>query len=225
MRFKRLLRPPGTSLWWLAGTNLLGLLVPMVISALAILGSYFPIGTHPAFAMFLDGYLLVPLGLGVSAIVLVGGPIYAMLAWSWRPFVLSALFGFSLIVGLVLGLMIAEMLSDVGIKLFLQRSIAVIDAILGYERLNGRPPTTLADLVPGQLPGGPSTGMSVDPTYEYEPRPGFCSAQNNWHLLIKLPGSFMSMDYLIYCPAKDYVAFGVSDRLEMRGDWQYIRND
>ena len=94
MRFKRLLPPPGPSVWWVAGMNLLGLLVPLVVSALGTLGAYFPIGTHPAFAMLLNGYVAVLLGLGVSAIVLFGGPIYALLAWSWRPFVLSVLFGF-----------------------------------------------------------------------------------------------------------------------------------
>jgi hypothetical protein len=225
MRIKRLLPPPSPSIWWVAATNLLGLLMPMIVAALATVGAYFPIGTHPAFAMLLNGYVVVLLGLGVSAIVLFGGPIYALLAWSWWPFVLSVLFGFSLIIGIALGLMVADALYDLGLKLFLRRSSVVINAILDYERLNGAPPTALTDLVPGQLTTVPSTGMSVDPDYEYEPRPGFCSAQNKWNLLIRLPGGFMSMDYLVYCPAQDYVALGPSDRLDMRGDWQYIRND
>jgi hypothetical protein len=224
MRFKKLLPSPGHSIWWVAGTNLLGLLMPMIVTALATLGAYFPIGTHPAFAILLNGYVVVLLGLGVSATVLFGGPIYALLAWSWRPFMLSLLFGFSLIIGIALGLIVADALYDLGLRLFLRRSTIIINAIVDYERLNGVSPRALSDLMPGQLTAVPSTGMSVA-DFEYEPRPGFCSAKNKWNLLIKLPGGFMSMDYLVYCPAKDYAAFGLSDRLDMRGDWQYIRND
>jgi len=224
MRFKKL-PPPGSSVWWLAGSNLLGLLLPVTSAALAIVGTYFPVGTYPVFAQLLNANIIVLLGVGVSTIVLLGGPLYALLAWSWRPFVLASFFGLSLIFGLAIGVMVASALSDLGLSLFLRRSEVVINAILEYEQLNEAPPATLTDLVPRQLPALPSTGMSVAPNYDYAPRPGFCSPQNSWSLLIRLPGGLMSIDYLIYCPAKDYVAFGLGDPLDIRGDWQYVRND
>jgi hypothetical protein len=207
------------------GANTLGLLLPVVVAVLATLGAYFPIGMTLPFSHLLNGYTAILLGFGISAVILFGGPVYALLAWSWQPFALAAFFGLSLIFGLAIALMASDGLVNFALQLFNRRSAMVINAVLEYEHANGEPPTTLVDLVPDQLSSTPTTGMSVDPDYEYEPNSGLCSPRNSWNLSIRLPGEFLLSDYLVYCPAQDYVWFDSQDRLDMRGNWQYIRND
>jgi hypothetical protein len=197
---------PGHSVWWLGGAMLGGLVWPPALAALLSLAAYYPVGAALAGPLMEIvgsslGFLLAILAL--SAALLLAGAIYSLVTWSWRPLVLTLLFGFCACAGLLPGLYVGAGLKSWAFELFSRRSMVVVEAIERYAQANGKPPPSLADLVPGYLPTIPNTGMATYPVYEYEPSSGDCSAKNEWHLQVDVQ-EYIDMNRLLYCPAQDY---------------------
>ena len=64
-----------------------------------------------------------------------------------------------------------------------ERSQPLIEVIKRYEADQGRPPPSLAALVPGYVPSIPGTGMPAHPSYEYKVFPGDLKARYVWYNL------------------------------------------
>jgi hypothetical protein len=214
MRFRRILPPPSRFGRWLSGAIALGLLSPAAIAATITLAGYYPIGSRlPASA------LLTPFGtvlaiIAVAAGVLLAAPAYALLAWSWRPIALAALFEFCLFVGLAPAKVGAEALQRLAFDSLKSRSSELIKAITAYAHDKGMPPAALAQLVPDYLPAIPQTGIALAPHYKYRTSPALCAVSkkrpSDWHLLVSVRG-FLIVHELFYCPGVEDWLYESSD--------------
>ncbi|MBX7166717.1 MAG: hypothetical protein K1X74_10260 [Pirellulales bacterium] len=115
-------------------------------------------------------------------------------------------------------------LRRLGLDAFSRRSQELVTAISTYERVNGRPPAALAELVPKYLPSIPWTGMSRYPDYEYR-----CDSStpkeyggNPWVLLVETTVGFMNFDQMLYFPKQNYPEYGYGGSLERIGNWAYV---
>jgi len=202
MKLERVLRPPTGFGWWL-GAAALGLAVATALTVLIVLGGYYPIGSWlPASG------LLTPLGIflaiGATAVAaILAAPVYALLAWTWRPIVLAALFEVCLFLGLAPAEMVGDLMLRSSFDALKSRNPGLISSIEAYTDDNGTPPATLAVLVPDYLPAIPHTGIAVRPDYEYEPKPGLCGAggdrPNDWNLSVSIGGAII-VHQVFYCP-------------------------
>ena len=219
---------PGHSVWWLGGAMLGGLAWPPALTALLSLAAYYPVGAALA-GPLMDivgntfGSLLAIIAL--TAPLLLAGAIYSLVAWSWRPLILSLLFGLCAGVGLLPGLYVGAGLKSWAFDLFSDRSMVVVDAIERYTDTTGKPPESLSDLVPAYLPEFPKTGMAAYPDYDYEAKSGPCTIKNRWRLWVEVH-DFIDMNRMLYCPEQDYgpADRGVLSRTRI-GTWVHDRID
>ena len=103
------------------------------------------------------------------------------------------------------------------------RSASLVDAIKKFEIQRGKPPDTLADLVPAFFPRVPSTGMGGYPEYNYFT--GSAAEEygrNRWALDVYAFGPGLKWDRFLYFPDQAYPETGFSGRLERIGDWAYV---
>ena len=111
-----------------------------------------------------------------------------------------------------------------GFKTLAQRSERLVSAIRDFERSNGRPPTTLHELVPGFLSTVPKTGMAAYPEYELvvaeDARRQFDG--NPWALLVRTPSGGINWDIFIYYPRQNYPSRGHGGWIERVGTWGYV---
>lgn len=107
---------------------------------------------------------------------------------------------------------------------FVERSQPLIEAIQRYERDEGAPPATLADLIPDYLPEIPHTGMMAYPEYEYHS--GKKSLEwydgNPWVVTVETPSGGLNWDEMLYFPKQNYPKAGYGGDLERVGDWAYV---
>ena len=89
MTFKRVLRPPGWSVWWVVGAALLGLILPAALAALLMLAGYYPVGSMLPRSVFWTEFGTFLVIDGCAAMILAAALIYSLLAWSWRPLALA----------------------------------------------------------------------------------------------------------------------------------------
>jgi hypothetical protein len=213
MKLVRILRPPIGIGWWL-GAVAAGLAVPTAFTVLIILGGYYPIGSWlPASDLLTPWGIVLAIG-AIAAGVILAGPAYALLAWSWRPVALAVLFELCLFLGLAPARITGDLMLRIAFDLLESRNSELINAIETYERERGAPPATLTQLVPDYLPSIPQTGVAVAPYYEYETNPALCSVSkerpSDWHLSVSV-GGFLIVHQLFYCP-------GI-------GSWLYEQSD
>jgi len=110
-----------------------------------------------------------------------------------------------------------------GIASFVKRSQPLILAIGEYNSREGRPPDTLASLVPGFLPGVPETGFGVSGRYIYLVGDGAKRYSDNpWALRVSVPSLPMGFDQMLYVPKQNYPAFGYGGSLERFDGWAYV---
>jgi hypothetical protein len=198
MRLRRILPAPNRFGLWLPATIILGLLAPAAIGATITLAGYYPAGSWlPARALWSELGLILGLS-AVTAIPVLTGVIYSLLAWSWRPLALAALFYICLLVGGP-GMLIREPMQRFAFDQFERRSAILIEAIQSHTNANGAPPAALADLVPNYLPSIPTTGMLLGPVYKYGLYAGPCVSSRDWHLQV-LVQEFFIVHHLYYCP-------------------------
>jgi hypothetical protein len=220
MRFKRILPPPGRSARWLGGATLSGFLVPALVAAIITLLGFYSVGSMLPRSVLWSEFGVFMVTLGVGAIIVAAAPIYALLAWSWRPIVLMLLFVLFLVAGFLPGVMAGRYVQFGALDLFSDRSVGLVEAITAYEHATGAPPAELAALVPEYLSSVPGTGMAIQSEYRYEPKAGPCPVRNTWHLAVHL-SEFLSVYRMLYCPNQDYGWVDASRERRMFGRWMY----
>lgn len=215
------MRISAPTLWWLFGAFGVGIVAPALIAATIALAAFYPVGSFlPRLSfMSLIGALLAMFA--AAALVLLCGMAAAIIRWSWRPIALAAITVGAMAVGFVPGLWCFGYAKHYAYSLVGSRSAALIGAIESYERAEGVPPSSLAELVPALMPSIPSTGMAAYPDYEYAREAGPCPAGNRWHLMVDA-GELLQWDFFFYCPRKDYLALGWGGSNEVMGDWAYL---
>lgn len=203
---------PGRALWWLGGAIAAGVAIAITIGAVTALLAYYPVGSFlPRISLLsLLGSVLVT---GAAALLVVAVGIgHSILALNWRPLFLAIVTAGVMVPSAYLGMVVHSYLQRIAFGALSERSAALVEAIKLYERDAGAAPDVLADLVPRYLAKIPRTGMSAFPEYHYTAMP--CSAGSAWSI-----GIFVGFDMFFYCPEQDYPS-----RVEMIGDWGYIRD-
>jgi hypothetical protein len=99
-----------------------------------------------------------------------------------------------------------------------QRSEGLVRSLHDYERLTGRPASTLAALVPEYLPAVPATGVGAYPRFEYQPLEAGDLGDNAWILYVPLTRSPESR--LVYLPNRDYERLG--QEIVALGQWAHV---
>ena len=102
-----------------------------------------------------------------------------------------------------------------------ERSKPLVAAIRAYEEKHGRPPKSLAALVPDFLANIPSTGMGAYPEYRYKV-PTNSHEGNPWVLYVFTPSGGINFDQFMYFPLTNYPKVGYGGWLERVGDWAYV---
>ena len=199
---------------------LFGFLLPAVVSAIITLLGFYPVGSALQRSVLWSEFGAFMVTFGVSAIVVAAAPIYALLAWSWRPIVLTSLFVLFLLAGFLPGIVAGRYVLFGALDLFSERSVGLVEAISAYQHATGAPPADLAALIPDYLSSVPGTGMAVQAEYRYEPKAGPCPVRNTWHLVVYLR-EFLSVVPVLYCPYQDYRWVDASRKRRMFGGWMY----
>ncbi len=114
-----------------------------------------------------------------------------------------------------------------------ERSRPLIEAIEAFEQVEGRPPTSLDELVPIYLPEVPTTGMNAYPRWFYRvtsdgkksdpvtgPQ-GNPSEENRWSLSVPCSSGAINFDRFTYWPLKNYPDTRDGRGIERIGDWAY----
>lgn len=215
MRFRRILPPPGWSGRWFAGAGLCGLIMPAIVGMTIMVVGFHPIGGALPRSMFWSEFGVTLSILTITLVFVTVAPLYALLAWSWRPIVLVLILVCGIAAGSFPGMMLGRYVKVWALDSFSGRSQPVIDAIINYTRVTGAPPGALEELVPAYLPFIPGTQIAAQHFYRYAPNQGPCSAQNTWHLSVSF-AEFFSAYRLLYCPRQDY---GHVDTIDM-GRWR-----
>jgi hypothetical protein len=102
-----------------------------------------------------------------------------------------------------------------------ERSKPLIAAIRAYDQKHGRPPESLAALVPDFLPKVPATGIRAYPEYLYKV-PTNNYEGNPWVLYVSTPSGGINFDQFMYFPLTNYPKLGYGGWLERVGDWAYV---
>ncbi len=106
---------------------------------------------------------------------------------------------------------------------FVKRSEPLIRAISDYETRQGRPPCSLADLVPAYLPEVPAPRLGGYGRYIYLAGDQAQQyARNPWILRVSVPSLPMGFDQMLYFPKHDYPGQGYGGWLERFGGWAYV---
>lgn len=110
-----------------------------------------------------------------------------------------------------------------GMAEFAKRSQPLIAAIKDFEQDQGRPPESLAELVPAYLAEVPGTGMLTYPEYEYQHGKAARNryADNPWVLIVNTPSAILNWDQMFYFPRQNYADVPFRAGLERVGDWAY----
>ncbi|QDV16921.1 hypothetical protein Pan153_15550 [Gimesia panareensis] len=122
------------------------------------------------------------------------------------------------------GVHLAKQYWTAGWEAFSERSQPLIAAIREYERDQGKPPETLADLVPDYLPAVPDTGIGACSEYQYftGKRAQNEFEGNPWVLQVIPPVAGIGFDLVLYFPQQNYPKRVYGGSLERVGDWAYL---
>jgi hypothetical protein len=167
---------------------------------------------------YLGGVDFTTLGFGLGAgAVVVSAPLVALASLSrstprWVAIIGAVLFGGGVV--FAASPFFSHELRLHAFERAAQRSRPLVSAIRSFEQLNGRPPETLAQLVPTHLESVPTTGIWTHPRFTYEvEHPSAPASNSTWRLSIEL-----SMDQFDFDPY-GHTKTGPSTR--RLGDWTY----
>ena len=221
MKLRRLISPPGWSTRWIFGAVLLGLIFPTILAASIMLAGYYPVGGALPDTSFWSDTGAIAVIFCAGTLILAVAPIYALVAWSWRPLALALILIVAGIGGVVPAVIAGSHLRLWAFSLFAQRSETLVSAIGSYVDRTGAPPASLDALVPDYLSSVPRTGMAADTEYWYQPHGGECTSRNQWHLSVSV-SQFIDMNRLLYCPDQDYAPaqYPIVSRTKV-GTWVY----
>jgi hypothetical protein len=104
-----------------------------------------------------------------------------------------------------------------------ERSTVLVEAIHNYDKDNGQPPKSLADLVPRYIPKIPKTRIGAYPDYRYELVTDLKKwDENPWVLYVDTPIGMLNWDMFLYFPKQNYPQTGYGGYLERIKDWAYV---
>ena len=104
-----------------------------------------------------------------------------------------------------------------------ERSTVLVEAIHNYDKDNGQPPKSLADLVPRYVPDIPKTRIGAYPEYRYELVTDLKKwDENPWVLYVDTPIGMLNWDMFLYFPKQNYPLHGYGGCLERVKDWAYV---
>ncbi|MFA6542924.1 MAG: hypothetical protein WCS99_00760 [Limisphaerales bacterium] len=111
----------------------------------------------------------------------------------------------------------------VALEQVMVRAESLIEAIRKHEAATGRPPSNLAELVPGYLSVIPTPGIGTASEYFYRrPAPEADLEGNAWMLDVMPPVVGIGFDRFIYLPKQNYPHEGWGGVLERMGTWAYV---
>jgi hypothetical protein len=105
-----------------------------------------------------------------------------------------------------------------------QRSKPLVDAVGAFEQRTGRPPHSLAELIPDHLAEVPKTGLGLYPEYRYMTGADVSADYhgNKWVLLVPCPRGLLNWDTFLYFPNQRYPETGHGLSFERMGEWAYV---
>lgn len=103
------------------------------------------------------------------------------------------------------------------------RAEPLVAAIHKFEATTGKPPQTLAELVPNYLATIPKPGIGTSPEFYYRlPERDESIEGNAWMLDVNPPVIGIGFDRFIYLPNQNYPERGWGGVLERIGTWAYV---
>ena len=114
----------------------------------------------------------------------------------------------------------ASAVRRLGFSLAAERAAPLVAAIERHEREQGRPPRSLAELVPRYLDRLPDRLPPLEIVTVDEAKQ--CYRGNDWVLRASVPSGFANFDQFLYFPNGDYPAQGFGGSLERIGAWAYV---
>jgi hypothetical protein len=102
------------------------------------------------------------------------------------------------------------------------RSEPLATAVEAYVVEQGRPPHTLADLVPKHVTAIPTTGIGTRPQFHLIVDEPSRYDGNPWVLLTHPPCYVMGFDLLLFFPRQNYPQSGYGGWLERFDRWAYV---
>lgn len=134
----------------------------------------------------------------------------------------------AVMVSLLLGLATGSRARMFGFEQLAQRSAPLVEAITGYERRYGHPPSTLQALIPEFLAAVPGAAGSPHSAYEYrvcgaDERADMAGCNGNpWILRLSTPSGPINFDEFLYYPLQNYPESNDLGWLERIEDWAYL---
>lgn len=170
--------------------------------------------------LFMFSFLLIAGVFFISALCLIFRPLRLIALISLLICLAS---GFSFIVGLFAGGSISKHTQMNALGQLAERSKPLIAAIKSYDQKFGHPPNSLDALVPEFIPKVPTTGIGVQPNYEFESLTNNSTyGKNPWVLYVNNPSADpMSFDCFLYLPLQDYSVLSYGYVVRRIGDWAY----
>jgi hypothetical protein len=163
-------------------------------------------------------FLILPALLAVPALLVSLGGLFFRRARQWSA--CAALLSAGLVLLLPVAIWAATSVRSYGFLLAAERAEPVIRAIERFDRENGRPPDSLAELTPRYLPAMPSrippmeivTGRAAEEEFH----------GNRWVLTASVSTGFINWDRFMYFPNGRYPVTGYGGWLERIGTWAYV---
>lgn len=206
----------------LAWKQLAWLTVPFWLGPLAWFLAYqpTPVLSYAGLVLLCGEMILVFIALAAAAVILVG-PVLHLTRSRHRPSRRTLLLAVLFLVSFVGGQFAGRAVWRDCVRRFTGRGDVLTGAIHRFAAEQGRPPGSLAELVPQYLPAVPATGIGTT-KYEYVTgRPDEYDG-NPWALIVSAPSYPMGFDLLIYFPRQNYPDKGYGGWVERVGAWAYV---
>lgn len=186
---------------------------------------------QPSEVLSITGLMLLAVELGlflcamVAVVVFIRGPFAAL----FRAYRRSALVGmaksFVFLVSFLGGILLGRLVWLDRVERVVARGEPLVAAIHTFTAENGRPPESLAELVPRYIAAIPTTGIGMSLEFDYVVGRGSRDSGydgNPWVLLVRPPCHPMGFDSLMYFPLQNYPATGYGGGIERVGKWGYV---
>lgn len=199
---------------------LFGVIVSTCLNSLFILAHWHAVSPNGSAGSLILAYFLV---FPICAMILVA-PIMLIFSIpestrkrSFQVFLITFSY---LVIAIVLG-NVGSHVRMCGFRNLAGRSVPLVEAIKKFETDQGRPPSTLEELVPKYLAAVPKTGMGAYLEYAYlVGEEAQCYEGNPWVLIVHTPRGYSS-DMFVYFPNGNYPEYAYSSHLERIEDWAY----
>lgn len=124
------------------------------------------------------------------------------------------------ILGGVVGNIAGAQLRMRGFELAARRAEPLVAAVSAYQHRHGRPPATIAALIPEYLPSLPPGLPPMELRTGERAQREF--GGNDWALVAKVSRGMSNWDLFLYLPNQNYPPTGYGGTLERLGDWVYV---